>query len=164
MIIIVALVAYIFYLHSKQNASEIYHHELIDSLEEKVENYEGCRTVSPYGDRPVRATFTDNRVAYVNFFHSSIPTIDAPLSDSYWQASLPLRTEEMFSSVMSSVLIELESVTLEHARTHRNEVESRIISRLQPLFVDHQYQLRQFNLLEFCEPFTVNTASEPSNQ
>lgn len=69
----------------------------------------------------------------------------------------------MFSTVMASVLVELESVTLEYARTHRTEIESRVISRIEPLFEDHDYQLRQFNFLEFCEPFTVKTASEASS-
>lgn len=154
------LILYILFLQRQHEVSIGYHHETIGFLEQQVQDYEGCRTGSPFGDKPIRATFTDNRIAYVNFFHSALPVSSAPISDPGWQDNLSIKVEEMRSSVTASVLTELESVSLEYARTHRTEIEARIFMRIEPSFADREFQLRQFSLLEFCEPFTIKKPSD----
>ncbi len=47
----------------------------IETLNERLVDYQGCRTVSPHGDQPLQVTFTDGRVAYANSFSVILPRL-----------------------------------------------------------------------------------------
>lgn len=136
---------YRMYITSARNNSE-----LISALEARLEEYEGCRTGSPYGDRPLRVTFSDNRVAYVNFFHFMMPTPDLPGPEAM-ETLGPAVFEALASDLISIILTELESVTVEYARNNREKLENIIHEMVSPTFDQFAFSLIQFNLLEFCE-------------
>lgn len=136
--------------------------ELISVLEARLEEYEGCRTGSPYGDRPLRVTFSGNRVAYVNFFHFTMPTPDLPGPESM-ETLGPAVFEALRSDLISTILTELESVTVEYARDNREELENIIHDKVSPTFEQFAFSLIRFNLLEFCEvpPYSTTGVQEP---
>ncbi len=139
---------------NKYKAFHLDSHEVIASLELRVENYEGCRTESPDGDSPLRVTFSDNRVAYVNFFHVALPANWPPEPTpewEQWERTAPVFAEYIGNSLRSAILSEFELVTLEYARTHRDQMMQDIIKRLEPIFGSLGFKLHQFDLLEFCE-------------
>ncbi len=128
--------------------------EVVSSLELRVEDYEGCRTESPEGDPPLRVTFSDDRVAFVNFFHVTVPTNQAAYSTTQRHAWFH-RYEGFLNSLKSSVYTELESVELSYARKHREQMVDRIVKRLEPTASVLEFELVQIELLGFCEPFSV---------
>ena len=123
-----------------------YSSDAISELELKVEDYEGCRTTSPYGDPPLRVTFTDERVAFVNFAHIAVP----PYSPQWKE--IQLSTYEPFSnSLKAAVYLEMESVAFGYARTHREQIAQDILKRVEPTLKSLGLEMFQFDLLEFCE-------------
>ena len=137
---------YAFALTTEYNVLMSSSSEAISELELKVEDYEGCRTTSPYGDPPLRVTFTDERVAFVNFAHLAVPP-DSP----QWE-EIRLSTYEQFSnSLKAAVYLELESVAFGYARTHREQIAQDIVKRVEPTLKSLGLEMLQFDLLEFCE-------------
>ena len=145
-IVLVLLSWYTFSLNTEYKELISSSSEVISELELKVEDYEGCRTASPYGDPPLRVTFTDERVAFVNFSHLAVP----PYSPQ-WQ-EIRLSTYEQFSnSLKAAVYLELESVAFGYARTHREQIAQNILKRIEPTLKSLGLEMFQFDLLEFCE-------------
>ena len=141
-ICLVILAVYAWDIRKESN----YRGEVISSLQLSVEDYEGCRTESPDGDPPLRVTFTDDSVAFVNFFHLAVP----PYSPQ-WQQTWMSTYEQFSSSLKAAVYSQLELVTLEYARTHRDELVQRIVTRIEPVLTILDLEMSQFDLLEFCE-------------
>ena len=118
-----------------------------------LEDYEGCRTESPYGDPPLKITFSDGRVAYVNFHSRSIPKN----VDDY--KKLPeIAQENMHSAFLNTlksiVYAHLESVELKYARQNRMKIATCIFECTNIMTPVLGTRLLQFDFLEFCEPIT----------
>ena len=151
-IVMVLVGWYYFALNAEYKELISYSSETISALELQVEDYEGCRTESPDGDPPLRITFTDNRVVFANFFQVVLPLSPPVLPLSPEQRGNRLLIYEQFSNATkAAVYLELESVTFDYARTHREEIEQAVVRRVEPIFASLEVKMEQFNLLGFCE-------------
>ena len=74
-----------------------YSSKAISALELQVEDYEGCRTESPDGDPPLRVTFTDERVAFANFFQVVLP-LSPPVLPLFRRASAQVLAHTRFAA------------------------------------------------------------------
>ena len=121
----------------------------------QLEDYEGCRTESPYGDPPLKVAFSDGRVAYVNFFSLSVPNNIDEFKKMPENAQLNM--ESGFRNALKSfVYAQLESVDLEYARKNRVRIALRIFENMKSMESVLEAKLIQFDFLEFCEPITRN--------
>ena len=151
------------------------------ALERQVVTYEGCRTGSPFGDAPIRVTFTDGVVAYVNYLHQPVPLDPKVCSSAHlylpgdgivWEPvtseervpredcksfRLPnQQAHELSVMVQASVIAELESLTFAEARKDRRGIAKRVRERVSPRFTQYGVQLGVFYLLEFCAASRVD--------
>lgn len=145
------------------------------ALRAQVESYEGCRTGSPFGDPPIRVTFADGIVAYINFFQQIRPMDPEACTTGYvyfpgdgivWE---PVESQEPLSAVncetfrlasgpagelhamtLAMVIGEMESLTFEEARANREEVSARVRDQVSSRFEEFGVQLEVLHFLEFC--------------
>lgn len=121
-----------------------------ETIKLRLVDFQGCRTTSPFGDAPLQVTFIDGNTAYVNTFHTIIPSnISVQTKEEFMEAYLP-KYESILQSVKSAIFSELEKVELKFARTHRKELVEKILSKLQPTLEVNGFHVNQFELLEFC--------------
>ena len=145
------------------------------SLNRQVASYEGCRTGSPFGDPPIRVTFSDGIVAYINFYQQISPVDPQACNTGYvyfpgdgivWEpveSEEPLPAEncrvfrlpsgpagELTAMTLAMVISELELLTFEEARRDRESVSTRIRERVFPRFSEFGVELEVLHLLEFC--------------
>lgn len=118
-----------------------------------LEDYEGCRTESPYGDPPLKVTFSDKRVAYVNYFSMSVP-IDVEKFNNLPEDAQHNMRSGFRNTLKSFVYAHLESVDLEYARKNRIGIAIRILEHMKSMETVLGATLIQFDFLEFCEPIT----------
>lgn len=147
----------------------------VRSLKRQVATYEGCRTGSPQGDPPIRVTFADDVVAYVNFFQQMKPldpqacttgTVYFPGDGIVWEpveSREPLApedckmfrlpggpAEELAARSLAAVINELELLTFRAARKDRQGISERVRHVVAPQFAEHGVKLDALHLLEFC--------------
>ncbi|EOB3604738.1 TPA: hypothetical protein I7680_21070 [Vibrio vulnificus] len=124
----------------------------IETLNERLVDYQGCRTVSPHGDQPLQVTFTDGRVAYANSFSVILPAANSDYYKQEYRDTYIRRYESALQSLKAAIYIELESVALDFARTNRELLADRIVERVKPKLQMHELEMSQFELLELCSP------------
>ena len=159
LLIALVLGAYIYYQNNEYQKLDLHHREVENELETMTlvaKNYEGCQTISPYGDPPLRITFSDQRVAYVNFFHVAVPTGKLKIDDPQWRYLEAVIREQLSNDLKAEVYTELEGITLENARRNRLPLGKKIFQKVQSTASALDYVLVQFEFLEFCEPSTVS--------
>ena len=126
--------------------------EEIKTLKARLVDYQGCRTISPYGDRPLQVTFTDQNTAYVNTYAVTVPTSDSNYTSREYLETFFPRNQAALEMLKATIFAELEVVEIEYARKHREELAQNILKKANIKLKQYELELKQFELLEFCNP------------
>lgn len=126
--------------------------EEIKILKDRLLNYQGCRTISPYGDRPLQVTFSDKKTAYINTFSTTVPTGKSNYRSKEYLETYFSRTQASLEMLKAVIFSELEVVDIEYARKNREQLGIKIMKKANLKLTQYEIELTQFELLEFCNP------------
>ena len=121
----------------------------IETLKSRLIDYQGCKTISPYGDKPLQVNFLDKHVAYVNTFSMIKPSSKAVVNEHYL-SSYYKRYELSLNQLQSVIFSELENLNSGYVRKNRELVAEKIKDKVNLKFAPLELEMVQFELLEIC--------------
>lgn len=154
--ILVVILGYFSYSYYEKYSTLKVHHDMeVSNLKDRLIDYQGCRTISPSGDRPLLITFSDNKVAYVNLFSLIEPTVESNYRSEEYLYTYSSRLLSALELLKSGTFSIMESVTIEFARKNRDKLETEITAAVNPKLKELEVVLERMELLEFCEPYSL---------
>jgi len=136
--------------HNELSKLKVLSKDEIETLKSKLIDYQGCRTVSPFGDKPLKVNFLDGHIAYVNTFSSALPSESADYRSKAYLSTYLLRQQQFLNYLQSTIFSELENMNSDYVRKNREIVADKIKQEVNLKVASLELEVIQFELLEIC--------------